>query len=912
MTKQIISVTKRLHSELPIFHLSAGERDCLYVPGYVAVLSPEAVAKIRTSWEETTAIDDSGLQKMADRLVRLAKKVNETWKARANSRFVPECLTIYLSNRCNCACTYCYAKVEKRNHSSIITKETVKSAAELVAYHCHEEGKPFRVVFHGGGEPTIHWQLLQQLVAITQRVAATHKIEWWGYIATNGVLPKEKVLWLADHFNAIGISCDGPPDIQDRQRPRYDGVPSSPFIKETARLLVEKKKDFSVRTTITPETVARQVEIVTYLQKVLGTDEIWFEPLYNIKREGEKGFSPEEAPLFVENFIAAEQKARELGCKLLYSGVRLDELHSTYCDVTRNVLHLIPNNAATACFFDVNDQAFHSHNTKIGYHDEETSTFILDQRAIATHRRRSMKIPERCLDCINIYHCVRECPEICGAGLKHGARITSPGFRCKVARLITERWILKLAEAIPVVGQTTSNMAGHMYASDKEKVLNTLVAVSSIVDTKEILKQWEAAENYLRNRHRTLPAPIWAQRRFEQDGKEAWQILGETLEKGPQQAISIYVHVPFCDRRCAFCDCYSFPLKSNQKEVARLFARTLQNELCAWANFGGLTGREVTTVHFGGGTPNYLEPDILVPLVHSIASKFHTTGKTEWALESTSSMLTAEHIKMLSESGFTRIHIGVQTLEAEIRQRIGRRETSGQVLLKLEQLLESKFVVSVDLIYGLPGQTVVGFLDTLEKLVKTGIHGFSLYQLQSGMYNRRFLEKEGVNDRDPLGDYLLLQIADNYLQAKGYQKNHFAHYATSQDTDLYYRHAARGEDLLALGPTADGVFGTYHYRHGEYKDYMRNTSQSQPELQGGLFESEIEQRIHRSVAHLMAGSISRQLAGVEVALGPLIDTWEKRLLIRRLTKNGTYVLTGNGSWFIADMLRELVESARQL
>jgi sulfatase maturation enzyme AslB (radical SAM superfamily) len=255
------------------------------------------------------------------------------------------------------------------------------------------------VVFHGGGEPTVHWQLLQQLVAITQQVAAENKIEWWGYIATNAILPEERVLWLADHFNHIGISCDGPPDIQDRQRPQRGGVPSSPFIEQTARLLCQRKASFSVRATITPETVARQVEIVTYLIEVLGAAEVQFEPVYNVRRKGEKGFSLDEAPLFVENFLAAEQKARELGCRLLYSGVRLGELHGTYCDVTRNVLRLIPDNTATACFIDVNGQEFQ----KIGYCDEKTSTFVLDHRAIVAHRQKSMRIPERCLDCINIY-----------------------------------------------------------------------------------------------------------------------------------------------------------------------------------------------------------------------------------------------------------------------------------------------------------------------------------------------------------------------------------------------------------------------------------------------------------------------------------------------------------------------------
>jgi coproporphyrinogen III oxidase-like Fe-S oxidoreductase len=174
--------------------------------------------------------------------------------------------------------------------------------------------------------------------------------------------------------------------------------------------------------------------------------------------------------------------------------------------------------------------------------------------------------------------------------------------------------------------------------------------------------------------------------------------------------------------------------------------------------------------------------------------------------------------------------------------------------------------------------------------------------LQISERNRRFLERQGIRGQDAARDYALFQAADAFLTGRGYRKNHFVHYARGRDTNLYYTHLVRGEDLLALGPTADGVFGPYHYRHPEFREYANGGAS--PALEGGVEESTLERKIRPVVAALMGGSIPADRFG---KLDGLVNRWLERGLLAQ--NDAGYSLTGSGSWFLGEMLAEVKEAA---
>ena len=440
---------------------------------------------------------------------------------------------------------------------------------------------------------------------------------------------------------------------------------------------------------------------------------------------------------------------------------------------------------------------------------------------------------------------------------------------------------------------------------DQRSLDQFFAAAPPEVDLEAIRREWLALRPPYRIAERHLPLPVWAQRPFTESGEQAWQILSREVPAiDLARAFCIYVHVPFCASRCSFCDCYSFRLASHRERHIHGYLDLLTREMDLWSRLGTLARRAVSTVHFGGGTPTDLGVKPFSRLVRRCRERFATGAETEWALESTVSELSPEMLACLDELGFTRLHVGVQTLQNSIRQALNRRASARMALATIAQAVESGWVVSVDLIYGLPGQTLSGLLDDIRSLAAVGVNGFSLYELQLSSRNREFARQHGLDNRDRRLNYWLSQAAAHLLNAMGYRKTLFNHYADDRDTNLYFTFPARGEDCLALGTVADGYFGDYHYRHPEYAAYSRSLGDSLPGLQGGLRRNELENRLQPLSISLLAGSMDSSLFADPVSQAILRD-WRGSFLLAGDPETGSLRLTGNGSWFVGNMLSEL-------
>jgi len=430
------------------------------------------------------------------------------------------------------------------------------------------------------------------------------------------------------------------------------------------------------------------------------------------------------------------------------------------------------------------------------------------------------------------------------------------------------------------------------------------------VDVEAIRREWLALRPPYLIADRHLPMPVWARRPFTETGQEAWRTLCRdvpAIDAG--RAFCVYIHIPFCPERCTFCDCYSFRLASRREEQIRRYLDLLAQEMRLWSRLGTLSTRPVSTVHFGGGTPTFLGVAAFERLVRLCRQHFATGEKTEWAVESTAAELTPEMLSCLEALGFTRLHVGVQTLQAEVRRALNRRATARTVLETITQTIEMGWIVSVDLIYGLPGQTLDGLLSDIRALAGAGVNGFSLYELQLSSRNRKFTQQYGLERRDRQVNYFLSQAASHLLTALGYRKTLFNHYADSRDTNLYFTFPARGEDCLALGAIADGSFDDYHYRHPEYAPYSRTVDRTFPGLQGGLRRNKVENRLQPLTIGLLAGNVPLSLFDDPLTQS-LAQQWRELCLLADDPSGGTLRLTGNGSWFVGNMLLQLQSVAR--
>lgn len=434
---------------LPLFRRDTAEFTVFYVPGRLCVVPRAEAERFAETIAPVKGGRPPGEADWGGELWRRVREVIFEDQRRREAPFRPECLTLYLNNECNLNCVYCYAD-PSAVPTARLEMESISRAAELVAENCHDKNLPFTNVFHGGGEPTFHLERLRRALALLDGVALANEVTPFRYLATNGVLSAERAEWLAPHFDLVGLSCDGPAEIHDRQRPRWDGRGSLADLERSARVLRGEGCRFQVRTTITRQGVGRQAEIAGYLCQQLTPAEIHFEPLYRGGRAGDDAaLTADLAGEFVAHFLEARAVAQGYGIPLVIAGSRPGSIHGPHCNVFRQTLNLVPGAVATACFKLCDADQVVALGAGVGALDRKAWRFAVDLRQVQALRERLTIEPTGCAGCFNRYHCARGCPDLCPLE-DEAAWLACAGssFRCRVQKTLTAAILAETAERL--------------------------------------------------------------------------------------------------------------------------------------------------------------------------------------------------------------------------------------------------------------------------------------------------------------------------------------------------------------------------------------------------------------------------------------------------------------------------------
>lgn len=191
---------------------------------------------------------------------------------------------------------------------------------------------------------------------------------------------------------------------------------------------------------------------------------------------------------------------------------------------------------------------------------------------------------------------------------------------------------------------------------------------------------------------------------------------------------AIYVHIPFCVRKCPYCDFTSY---SGREHLFSPYVQALSREIHrAAATFPGAL---ISTVYFGGGTPNLLPCELLHDVLAEIRTCFRVTTDAEITLEANPGFQAREDrsaARCLHESGFSRLSLGVQSLNNDELKLLGRIHTNEDAILAFRDAREAGFRnINVDLIYGIPGQTLGSWYETLDAIIALAPEHVSLYSL---------------------------------------------------------------------------------------------------------------------------------------------------------------------------------------
>jgi oxygen-independent coproporphyrinogen-3 oxidase len=267
----------------------------------------------------------------------------------------------------------------------------------------------------------------------------------------------------------------------------------------------------------------------------------------------------------------------------------------------------------------------------------------------------------------------------------------------------------------------------------------------------------------------------------------------------------VYVHVPFCSVRCGYCDFNTYTADELGERVSRAaFGDTLVEEIELQRT--RLGRREVDTVFFGGGTPTQLPAADLVRILDAVDALFGLAPGAEVTTEANPDSVTPQSLATLRAGGFTRISFGMQSAVPHVLATLDRTHDPDRVPLAVKWARDAGFAhVSVDLIYGTPGESVEDWRTSLDAAVALDIDHVSAYALiveDGTAFARKVARGEVVmpDDDETAAKY---ELADAVLGAAGFDWYELSNWATSdaarcRHNELYWT----GADWLGIGPGA--------------------------------------------------------------------------------------------------------------
>jgi len=265
------------------------------------------------------------------------------------------------------------------------------------------------------------------------------------------------------------------------------------------------------------------------------------------------------------------------------------------------------------------------------------------------------------------------------------------------------------------------------------------------------------------------------------------------------EPLALYVHVPYCVRKCAYCDFNAYS-GARPAEV-----ETFVDAVCREIEASPSQGRPAATVFFGGGTPTYLTGGQIARILQSIKTTFAVEADAEISSEANPSTVDAERFRAMREAGFNRLSIGVQSLNDRVLQQLDRTHSAAEAVNAVEMARAAGFRnLSLDLMFGLPSQTMDDWRETLEKAIALDAPHLSTYALtlEPGTRFER-LHLGGKLDLPAEEDELTMyEHAIERLTAAGYdhyEVSNFAKPGFQSRHNLVYWH---NQEHLGFGPGA--------------------------------------------------------------------------------------------------------------
>jgi uncharacterized protein len=350
----------------------------------------------------------------------------------------PTAATLLLTSACSLRCRYCYAAAGEAP-PQFMRPETARRAIDFVASNAAAAGaKSFEVSYHGAGEPSAHWALLEESHLYARGVAQSRGLRLRASLTTNGILTAEQRAWIVSHLTSATVSFDGLPEVQDANRCFPSGGGSSHIVLATLRAFDRAGFHYSIRMTVTQAATSRLVQSIAYICRRFRPRAIQVEPVYRMGR-GRDAVDAETA-VFIEAYRTARRASAKAARLMRFSGARFPTVTNRFCGVANDNFCVSPAGNVSACHEVADERQPWADRFFYGRPAAGDCGYEFDEPVYTALRARTVDRLECCGDCFAKWHCAGDC---CHKALHSNPEEFTGAGRCDIVRALTKDQILE-------------------------------------------------------------------------------------------------------------------------------------------------------------------------------------------------------------------------------------------------------------------------------------------------------------------------------------------------------------------------------------------------------------------------------------------------------------------------------------
>ena len=354
-----------------------------------------------------------------------------------------------------------------------------------------------------------------------------------------------------------------------------------------------------------------------------------------------------------------------------------------------------------------------------------------------------------------------------------------------------------------------------------------------------------------------------------------------------KEELGIYIHIPFCMQKCLYCDFVSY---INKSECVKEYINCMIKEIQSY----DLKKYNITTIYIGGGTPSFIESDYIKEIINVIQNKLEKND-TRWedieiTIEVNPGTVTLEKLNDYKTVGINRISLGLQATQDRLLKQIGRLHNYKDFLEAYELLKRVGFNnINVDLMIGLPNQSIKDLKESLEKIIKLNPNHISVYSLiiEDGTPISKLLDEEKIKLPDEEIERQMYWYVKNKLELNGYNHYEISNFSKKGKESKHNLNCWKQKQYIGIGAAAHSYFKDIRYSNtNNIEEYIKNIKENNIEKNRKIEEKQtIEDKKNE---FMMLGF--RMIEGVNIAdfKAKFVDNplYVYREKIKKLTDEG--------------------------